>query len=70
MAVEENQKNTLGIVKEVKDDVKALIERLDGLGEKLDERYPTRREFKAANWVFGTLITLGGLLIAVLKINQ
>jgi hypothetical protein len=32
--------------------------------KSLDERYPTRREFKAANWVFGIMITVLSLAIA------
>jgi hypothetical protein len=33
--------------------------------EQLDERYPTRREFKAANLVLGGMVTLISLAIAI-----
>lgn len=35
--------------------------------DNLDDRYPTRREFKAANWVFGTILTLLSFAIALIK---
>lgn len=40
----------------------AVLEKLD----KLDERYPTRREFKAANWVVGTILSLLAVVMATL----
>lgn len=37
--------------------------------ENLDERYPTRREFKAANYVFGVAVTVIGVVLAVIKLK-
>lgn len=33
--------------------------------ESLDERYPTRREFKAANLVFTLMVTLLGVVLSL-----
>lgn len=36
-----------------------------GRFENLDERYPTRREFKAANLVFTLMVTLLGVALSL-----
>ena len=56
-----NMKNDLA---EVKEDVKELK---NILFDKLDERYPTRREFNAIKWVFGILISLISIITAILE---
>jgi len=53
-AVEENTKN-------IEKKLDTLIDKFDGL----DNRYPTRREFAAANWVIGIFLTGIGLYLAI-----
>ncbi len=43
------------------------VQLLDKL-ENLDDRYPTRREFKAANWLFGIIISIIGVAVALIKL--
>lgn len=43
---------------------KELLDKLSNL----DDRYPTRREFKAANWLFGIVISVIGVTVALIKL--
>ena len=54
-------------VDEVKSDVKEIKNELQGLLDKLDERYPTRREFKSVVWVFGAIATMLWTFVTILS---
>lgn len=43
--------------------VDVILDKLDNL----DNRYPTRREFSVANWVFGIVLAAIGLYTAIVK---
>lgn len=56
-----NMKNDLA---EVKEDVKELK---NILFDKLDERYPTRREFNAIKWVLWIAISIFTIVTTILQ---
>lgn len=47
---------------EVKENVKEILDKFD----KLDERYPTRREFRSVVWALGFLATALWIVAAIL----
>lgn len=63
--VEQEAQNIKSSVSKVDTKVDRVLDKLDNL----DERYPTRREFATANWLFGVLLSVIGIVIAIIKLG-